>query len=114
MSFLNKVFDGNKRELKKINKIADKVIELDNEVSQLSDQDILGRLHKANPTKFSAYTLTPNLAFTSPPISSIFVFALLSIKLSSLIIKFVAKLFVNKKSRSENITPTLKELNLFI
>ena len=25
----------------------------------LSDQDILGRLHKANPTKFSAYTLTP-------------------------------------------------------
>ena len=43
MSFLNKVFDGNKRELKKISKIADKVIELDNEVSQLSDQDILDK-----------------------------------------------------------------------
>ena len=43
MSFLNKVFDGNKRELKKISKIADKVIELDNEISQLSDQDILDK-----------------------------------------------------------------------
>ena len=43
MSFLNKVFDGNKRELKKISKISDKVIELDNEVSQLSDQDILDK-----------------------------------------------------------------------
>ena len=41
MGFLSKLADGNKRELKKLSKIADKAISYENEVSSLSHEQIL-------------------------------------------------------------------------
>ena len=41
MNFLQKLADGNKRELKKLSKIADKIISLENEVADLSHEQIL-------------------------------------------------------------------------
>lgn len=41
MNFLQKLADGNKRELKKLSKIADKIISLENEIADLSHEQIL-------------------------------------------------------------------------
>ena len=41
MNFLQKLADGNKRELKKLSKIADKIISLDNEVADLTHEQML-------------------------------------------------------------------------